>query len=36
MKWKAKKTKPPEDWKATYKNAEYEIINSENYLGFIT
>ena len=36
MKWKAKKTKPPEDWQATYKNAKYEIINRECYLKFIT
>ena len=36
IKWQSKKIKPPKDWLETYKNAEYEIINKDNYLKFIT
>jgi len=35
IKWKAGKIKPPKGWLETYKNAEYEVINRENHLGFI-
>lgn len=36
IKWGKESKKPPKDWLLTYKNAGYEIINKENYLGFIT
>jgi len=36
IKWGKDKTKPPKDWLETYKNAEYKVINQENYLDFIT
>lgn len=36
FKWGNKLCKPPKDWIKTYKNAEYEIINQENYLKFIS
>jgi predicted AAA+ superfamily ATPase len=35
IKWGNKKTNPPKDWLATYKNAEYKVINKDNYLEFI-
>lgn len=36
FKWsEKKKTKPPKDWLETYENAEYDVINRENYLDFI-
>ncbi|MFH1233062.1 MAG: ATP-binding protein [Patescibacteria group bacterium] len=35
IKWKKDKIKPPKDWLATYKNAEYKIINQDNYLEYI-
>jgi len=36
FKWKeGGKAKAPKDWIETYKNAEYKIIDKENYLGFI-
>jgi len=36
IKWGNKKIKPPKDWLATYKNAEYKVINRDNYLEFIS
>lgn len=36
FKWGSNKTKEPESWKKTYKNATYQLINRENYLDFIT
>lgn len=36
IKWGKRKIKPPKDWLAAYKNARYEVISRENYLGFIT
>jgi len=36
IKWGNKKIKKPKDWLATYENAEYKIINQDNYLDFIT
>jgi predicted AAA+ superfamily ATPase len=36
IKWKAAKVKPPKAWFASYKNAEFEVITKENYLGFIS
>lgn len=36
IKWGAKKPKPPKLFLETYKNAEYLLINQENYLEFIT
>lgn len=36
FKWSEKrKDKAPRDWLGTYDNAEYKIINTENYLDFI-
>ncbi|MFZ2202283.1 MAG: ATP-binding protein [Microgenomates group bacterium] len=38
FKWSAGKRKlsrPPRDWLKTYPNADYQIINRENYLNFI-
>ncbi len=36
IKWGKDKAKPPKDWLETYQNAEYQVINQENYLDFIT
>jgi predicted AAA+ superfamily ATPase len=36
IKWGAKKPKAPKDWTKSYKNAKYKIINTDNYLEFIT
>ena len=35
IKWKKDKIKPPKDWLATYKNAEYKVINQDNYLDYV-
>ncbi len=35
MKWGDKKKKEPKLWKKTYNNAEFKIINQENYLDFV-
>jgi hypothetical protein len=36
FKWsERKKRKAPKDWKGTYRNAEFMIINRENYLDYI-
>jgi len=35
IKWGNKKPQSPKEWKGTYSNAEYKIINRENYLDFI-
>ena len=35
IKWKAGRIKPPKIWLEGYKNAEYNVINRENYLKFI-
>lgn len=35
IKWKKDKIKPPKDWQATYKNAEYKVINQDNYLDYV-
>lgn len=36
IKWGNKPVKEPELWRQTYKEAEYEVINKDNYLDFIT
>ena len=36
FKWSDRKIKAPKQWLETYSNAEFEIINQENYLDFIT
>lgn len=36
IKWGDKKSKEPKLWRETYKNAEFEIINRENYFDFVT
>ena len=35
VKWGNKKVKEPALWKETYKEAEYKVINRDNYLDFI-
>lgn len=35
FKWGKKSTKIPEEWLKTYPNAEFKIINKENYLEFV-
>ena len=35
IKWGDKKKKEPKLWKETYSNAEFKIINKENYLDFV-
>ena len=35
IKWGDKKIKEPKIWRETYPNAEYKVINQENYLEFI-
>lgn len=35
IKWSDKRVKEPKLWRQTYKEAEYEAINRENYLEFI-
>jgi len=35
IKWSPKKLRPPHNWLATYRNAEFTTINRENYLEFI-
>lgn len=35
FKWGAKMNKPPKDWIENYEEAEYKIINPDNYLDFI-
>lgn len=36
FKWGERKIKEPKEWRATYKNAEFAVINQENYLEFIS
>ena len=37
FKWsEKKKTKAPGNWIEAYKNAGFEVINSKNYLDFVT
>lgn len=36
FKWGNKKVRPPRLWLDTYDNAEFMVINQENYLSFIT
>ena len=36
IKWKAGRLRPPKTWLEGYKNAKYDVINRENYMGFIT
>jgi len=36
IKWSSKaKIKAPKDWRGNYKNAQYKVINQDNYLDFI-
>jgi len=35
IKWNVKKYKEPKLWRQTYKNAEFKVINRDNYLEFI-
>jgi len=35
IKWGKDKVKPPKEWFSAYKNAQYKLINRENYLEFI-
>ncbi|MFH1454637.1 MAG: ATP-binding protein [Armatimonadota bacterium] len=36
FKWSGKIPKAPKEWLETYSNAEFQVINKENYLDFIT
>lgn len=36
FKWQSKKTKPPKLWLETYPNAEYKIIDRENFMDFLS
>ena len=36
IKWKSQKVKVPKDWISTYSNAQFLIVDRENYLDFIT
>ena len=36
FKWKPKHTTPPDEWVDTYKQAEYEEINSSNFVKFVS
>ena len=36
IKWKAGRLRPQKTWLEGYKNAKYDVINRENYMGFIT
>ena len=36
IKWSEKKNvKPPKDWKPTYTNSDFQVVNRENYMDFI-
>mgnify|MGYP001101239967 FL=1 len=35
IKWKKKKAKIPKSWTENYENADFEVINSENYQDFL-
>ena len=35
IKWKKENIKKPKEWLETYKNAEFNLVNKENYLDFI-
>lgn len=36
FKWGVKKVKEPKEWRRIYQNAEFEVINQDNYLEFIS
>lgn len=36
FKWGEKRPKPPEEWLENYDNAEFKVINKENYLDFVS
>jgi len=36
IKWGNKKITPPREWNEAYRNAKFDIINQENYMGFIS
>lgn len=35
FKWKPKRLTPPRDWTSAYSNAQYQVIDRENYLDFV-
>lgn len=35
MKWQPQEAKPPQEWLATYSNADFHTVHRENYLAFI-
>ncbi len=35
MKWGKKKVKPPTEWRAAYPDADFTLVNQENYLEFV-
>ena len=36
FKWEAKKTKPPKLWTDTYPEAEYRVIDRNNFIDFLS
>jgi len=36
FKWTEKRAKPPAEWLKTYPNAEFHVVNRENYLDFVS
>jgi len=36
FKWSNKKVKAPKEWLESYQNASFEVINQDNFLGFIS
>ena len=36
FKWKNKKSKAPASWLEEYENQEFSVINSDNFMGFIS
>jgi hypothetical protein len=36
FKWGGREPKPPKEWTDAYPTARFEVVNRENYLGFVT
>ncbi len=35
IKWNSNRPPAPEDWKKTYQEAQYRVINQDNFLRFV-
>ncbi|EFK07158.1 conserved domain protein [delta proteobacterium NaphS2] len=35
VKWRRERSAPPKDWSTAYPDADFQLINRENYLDFI-